>query len=259
MVNYKLVKTYPGSPELGTIVNKSYIKNSNRDFTCIDITNSPEYWEKVEEKDYEILSFTNIKSKDIVYAKNGMCSIPGYKKDTIENVIKSLSYINACIHSVKRLSDGEIFTIGDKVKQSNVIHNNTFTITGFEFDVNKEHLLAIGNGGIKISKIEKVKPVLFYTEDGVDIYEGDEIHIFYLDTFQINSYKKGWLKSWRPLKRELVFSTKEAAEEYAILNKPCLSINDVATVYVTANKYNEDTPYNQPGQLRQLVKNKLKL
>ena len=68
---YKLIKEYPGSPELGIIAEERYV-----------MKDQPEYWEEVVEKDYEIL-ISRVVPQEIL--------------------------------SVKRLSDGEVFTIGDEV------------------------------------------------------------------------------------------------------------------------------------------------
>ncbi len=60
------------------------------------------------------------------------------------------------------------------------------------------------------------------------------------------------------------FKTQEEAKEYVILNKPCLSINDVASVYVTANRKSNNPRFaiqgwcKQAGQLRRLAIRKLK-
>lgn len=125
-----------------------------------------DYRIKEEPKEYEIQTVIqpHVESKYTLY-KNvqfGSCyngdvyccnggRIRGF--DMMENISK----YNWKINSVKRLSDNEIFTIGDRVKQSNVIHDNSFTITGFKLDVNNKHLLVLGNGGIRLSKIEKIK------------------------------------------------------------------------------------------------------
>lgn len=76
----------------------------------------------------------------------------------------------------------------------------------------------------------KVKQLLFTTEDGVDIFEGDK-YFRIVSNFEIqqeNAIKLGEhiYKSQNIIR----FSTKEAAEEYILMNKPCLSINDVLTI-----------------------------
>ena len=201
----------------------------------IGVEPSSNFWEEVIEKDYEILSFIDISK--LIKKEDGLF----YRENTQNKGVREDQISHFRINSVKRLSDGETFTLSDKVKQSNVIHNNTFTITGFEFDVNKEHLLAVGNGGIKISKIEKIKPVLFTTEDGKEIFEGDTIFPV-TDTFEL-------LRTDLASRKDVgvrCFSTKEKAEEFIVMHKPCLSINDINT-YCNLSLFT----------LKELVKSKL--
>lgn len=323
---YKLVKCYPGSPELGVIVENRngsiYFPETNKSWSSTElnyfdkiVTNNPEFWEQVIEKEFEILELSYVSSSENVKIKynNGIpivrsdgkcvsntCQIKEFTKTDWEKYIK--------IISIKRLSDNTVFTIGDRVKQSNVQHNNIFTITGFCLDVNRKNLLAIGNGGIKISKIEHYKP-LFTTEDGKPVFEGDNVawvirdefsHMLTLcklhiitclnkpETCKIFSTKEAALEYVKSVRKPLFisedgveifegqnyfsidaalnekiqevfstkntikscfyryFSTKEKAEEYILLNKPCLSINDIKnfgegmTVYeMIANRLKE--------------------
>ena len=124
---YKLVKCYPGSPELGTIATEEdpyYRYNGTCMVFCDMVEGHPEYWEKIIEKDYEVLSFKFNKFKSVPeeYATiqgNGRYAITTtmfYGKDytgglTLESCLAS----GWSIFSVKRLSDSEIFTIGDKI------------------------------------------------------------------------------------------------------------------------------------------------
>ena len=110
MSKYKLIKIYPGSPKLGTIVEV------DKDGWCCTSCNLnpqdyPEFWEKVVEKDYEILSFksnfyTFVLDDDGYYSYN-----KNRERLSLSNLEKNPLYT---IHSVKRLSDGEVFTVGDK-------------------------------------------------------------------------------------------------------------------------------------------------
>lgn len=219
--------------------------NTNIPANIIENSND---WEEIIEKDYEILSFVDISK--LVKKEDGLF----YRENTQNKGVREDQISHFRINSVKRLSDGETFTLSDKVKQSNVIHNNTFTITGFEFDVNKEHLLAVGNGGIKISKIEKIKPVLFTTEDGKEIFEGDTIFPV-TDTFELLSTD---LASRKDVGVRC-FLIKEEAEEFVVMHKPCLSINDVKSI---STNITEDNPFGLTAFLQdriiELVKNKLK-
>ena len=92
-MKYKLIKTYPGSPELGTIeepVHNNVHMMSNGRYGY-DFSKHKEFWEPVVEKDYEILT---------VRGKYGAVSSFIEKLD--------LDLKDKSIYSVKRLSDGEI-------------------------------------------------------------------------------------------------------------------------------------------------------
>jgi hypothetical protein len=91
------------------------------------------------------------------------------------------------------------------------------------------------------------KQPLFKTEDGVDIFEKDNYYVVYFEEgnrlplprgaklFGIDGpyiaepLKEGefWSKNAK------MFSTKEKAEEYVLLNKPCLSVKDVLRIGIT--------------------------
>jgi len=97
---------------------------------------------------------------------------------------------------------------------------------------------------------EDITPVkldipLFKTEDGVDIFEGDKVYFVNITNQRFNidiCLQADLYKS-----HLLYFSTKEKAEEYILMNKPCLSINNVLGIY------------NDPlikSQLIKLIKNK---
>ena len=60
MKQYKLIKTYPNSPELGTIVyfnkflKKYFSEYLDRNISQSEVENFPEFWEKYEYPKYEI-------------------------------------------------------------------------------------------------------------------------------------------------------------------------------------------------------------
>jgi hypothetical protein len=62
---------------------------------------------------------------------------------------------------------------------------------------------------------------LFTTNDNVDIYRGDEYYSIN-DFWEITEHDTRIIINCNP-----TFSTKEAAKEYILMNKPCLSLNDV--------------------------------
>ena len=92
---YRLVKEYPGSPKLGTILTHEELQFCNWN----------EYYQEVVEKDYEILSLS---------FTNNFCYLQKNGEYAYRNTPNTTSTLKGClsvgwkIHSVKRLSDGEI-------------------------------------------------------------------------------------------------------------------------------------------------------
>lgn len=219
---------------------------------------SSEYWEEIK-KDYEILSYKQNISNRL------------YKKDFNNNFIAdngwSLSkpinkHNNISIHSVRRLSDNFVITLGDYCKAKK---GSSGEVTTIEFCGNGE--LRIGSDKryyVGINDVVKSE-VLFRTEDDVEIRKGDEYWFVNLieDDVIIKLYNKWYLgkgvmyadTSFNP-KKFKYFSTEEAAREYLMWNKPVLSLKDVASIYPGINK-NHNTPSHQAEQLKELVKSKL--
>lgn len=174
-------------------------------------------------KDYEILSYYNPDA------------LRGMEQDSGPDLIKS----------VKRLSDGEVFTIGDKLK----CIDDIITITSFK----QQHgSIVIWFGDeetwLNLDQARHYKKPLFTTEDNVEVFEGD--HYYFIEnTFTI----LGKFAHSEDIKNNVLkahpFSTKEAAGEYILMNKPCLSLNDLV----------KDQGYYSSNiiRLKQLVKSKL--
>lgn len=285
MKKYKLIKCYPGSEELGTIATEEnsttcyntngFLHYSSADFKQ-NIEKYPEFWQEIVEKEYEILSFKDKYSNLIVYQTNlkhlYQAKNRGMKVSLDFCLNKAKEYWD--IHSVKRLSDGEIFTIGDKVKCWSGIHEIKHIFL-LDKDTNKirfwmKEQIGVENvpndnnpAGFKIDSIEKSKTPLFTTEDGVDIFDGDT----YLENYNSNDkYEFSNYQRYRAVKDGeedysisnsncLRFSSKEAAEAYIIVNKPCLSINDVENF--KSKHYSTITKLNWLDGLKELVKTKL--
>jgi len=201
-----------------------YTDEQIRDYKHITVID-----EKVVEKDYEILSFIQNISKEIVLVKPADVAL------NEKAFIKNGSWD---IHSIKRLSDGEIFTIGDKItdEDNSIIHITKFDIHNNELQVEGDYFKHIHNGTDCIQRLKdiiKYKQPLFTTEDGVDIFEGD----FAYECARNNSFYKN-VNKFTPLEEcrhtyktigvdWIVFSTKEAAEEYILMNKPIFTGTDI--------------------------------
>lgn len=233
MKKYKLIKEYPGSPKLGTIIEwrvslggywayKRSDYKSVPNWKSIQLTkpkNHPEYWEEVVEKDFEILAF--ISPKNTIYTKgknhDRFDGIWSMYRPTEEDCLKEKDFK---IHSVKRLSDGEIFTIGDKTNQG-VINNILLVDNNILFN---QYVNSFKN-------IQHVKQPLFTTEDGVDIYEDSNLWSINKKTFQFCSKgHKGFYKGFIPNVDYLYFSTEEKAEEYIDFHKIQYSKQDVFNI-----------------------------
>ena len=81
MKKYKLIKKYPASPVLGIVIHKGgnkiyshigdYYHSSGQNVHLLNSTieNSPEFWEEVVEKEYEILSFIDVTTDNSSYTE----------------------------------------------------------------------------------------------------------------------------------------------------------------------------------------------
>ena len=312
MRKFKLIKTYPGSDHEGIVVSlrtpNGLYEGYQYNYSTKHVENNPEYWEEVIEKDYEILSYVAKDCDTVIVQVPKTVSI-------IDNIPKNYWKI----HSVKRLSDGEVFTVGDKFEANigckdvirtiqkinvegdriTIYHENGdltnrkgsgifYTIKKvkspiflthdgkdiFEGDtvwyVNKEnldldHFRTHANVTFRsdinsyfLTKEEaedyiKRNKVLFITEDGVGIKKGDMIHGVYKISHTISNTVVGFNNGvCDPF--EAVFSTREAAKDYLVENKPALSIKEFwdITCMSTSN-------FNKNAYMKDLVKERLNL
>lgn len=138
-----------------------------------------------------------------------------------------LSNTNYKIHSVKRLSDGEVFSVVDKVEEFGKI---------FGFEIMGGNSLHAKCGFTDertflphISNIKKSKPCLFVTEDGVEIVANDSCFEVTKD-FRI--YQSSYYENANPNHTSKYFSIREKAEEYILLNKPCLSLKEIKQILI---------------------------
>lgn len=162
------------------------------------------------------------------------------------------------IDSVKRLSDGEIFRIGDECYYQIGGNKTHFKIEQFKIEFSVMRLYYNSMPYCKLEKaikVEKPKP-LFQTTDGKDVYHGDEFWYVNL-LFQLNRLNTGseWVRNLLP--DEKTFFFKENAEEYIIMNKPLLSVNDVIGIgtWILLESAKEDRiGYVLESHLKQLAK-----
>jgi hypothetical protein len=289
MKNFKLIKNYPGcSWTLNSICSNDFIWDNGKK---VYLKNYPEFWEEVIEKDYEILSLLLKKGYTYKVTKVDLSNSRGF----IEAL---LNCYNNRIYSIKRLSDGKIFTLGDIIRHNNnvaypigeltkitIVNDTLFFesnrnyhgfnanmcfiskvqqplfITEDDFPIYQgdtyccvntaPHLWSIFQQTAKEKTIlnktviafksvdlaqkyiddNKPKVKLFTTEDGVDIFEGDKVYgVEVINNFKLLIVENCIMKTTHNPKHCIYLSTKEKAEEYILMNNPCLSINDVLSV-----------------------------
>lgn len=234
MKKYKLIKTYPWSPELGFIVCD--VNDDN--FKC---TEYPEYWEEVVEKDYEILS----------YIKKGSTTCTTTKRRGGENHEEFWN-----IYSVKRLSDGEVFTLGDKIKVYQ--HDSTKTIDSIDLYGNTSSMkegiwLRYSTGSCHMAHVIKQTRPIYLTHDGKDIFPEDTVWYVNKENFY-HDYIKAYPEVKFNSDIRAYFLTEEEAKKYIIENKPALSINEFWEI-----TWMETSGFNKNTYMKNLVKQRLNL
>ncbi len=154
----------------------------------------------------------------------------------IEWEILSLNGTDSYIHSVKRLSDNEVFGISDKVTVDgfniNPVIIEDFYIDGNFLYVNK------GRGGWNFKSIQKVKPkeALFTTSDNKPIFFMDGYYSV-SDDFSV-CFSNAHPNYIGEILEKRTFSTKEAAENYIWQNKPHLtSYNEIKSHFSEYGTY----------------------
>lgn len=145
MKKYELIKTYPNSLPIGTIVKKDslgqYVTENVHIFQREDVEDFPEFWQEIPE--FKILKFIdkisnlsqnkNLKIYNVLSDNNLLLDWPDYEGITTnpgamsveEAILKDSPYD---IYSIQRTSDGEIFTVGDKITIGIHTHRNHTTI-----------------------------------------------------------------------------------------------------------------------------------
>ncbi|MFW6246781.1 MAG: hypothetical protein ACOC22_01200 [bacterium] len=232
-------------------------------------------WEELQKPEFEVIRYKDGAGKEYYRKHNGKFTINlqyeydinlqyDYEED---DLIKGKELR---IHAIKRLSDGMRFSVGDKVLWDSPSfkfkdhYNNFMKIESIDFScgdyVFNKIWSTIGINRICNLRHYEEEPV-YRSLDGCNIYEYDEFHVVNKETFEVlKDCKYPTIKVTDPNKWE-IFKFKSNMEEYIWLNKPCLSINDVAKVYITANrKYSKRLSgwEIEAEQLIDIVKDKLK-
>lgn len=218
-------------------------------------------------KEYEILSFikkdkkTNLASylKNFTWCKDEFyCDEPNNFQHNIHKENKLLSYNWLKIHSIKRIRDNEIFTIGDNLDGGFSIDNIYIENSQIYFRINT------GVDGHwysqELKSLTKVKNKLFTTKDGIDIFGGETL--YYINTnlgknmiIDIMTIGKSYNLRYKEYLK--YFIHLENAHEYLIHHKPLLNFNEIHSIIdkicSTGNSF------LILDEVKSLIKNKLNL
>jgi len=146
-------------------------------------------------------------------------------KRQLEFALEEVKSSTFNIHSVKRLSDGEIFTVGDKVSVGIIKAFSFYPKPSSLIPIVEHHIF--GDVSRTLCGLKKKGEHLFITEDNVTICKGDE-YWFVADcdppyTAIAGSYS-GKDKDHK------YFSTKAKAQEYIDNNKPMYSKQQIKDI-----------------------------
>lgn len=211
-------------------------------------------WEKLikdntePKKDWEIVSISEpAPCKMYVHPKNedGTFGVWSNAHHTLEEALK----IGWGIHSVKRLSDSEVFTVGDSITDT------VITMTIKSFSVLSDRIVINGDkGNIMLEYAHKSKPVLFKTEDGFDICEGNSYFSVNEKYWRVDGQYSATKIDYETYHKSTKnFNTKEAAETYVATNAPKYSLND----FIKAFSFAEGDAIDVPNGLVSRVCEKL--
>jgi hypothetical protein len=213
---YKLIKRYPGSDPVGTIVTGYgkdgwYSKGAgDKTYDWTLVVYNPEFWEEVIEKDYEILS----------YIKKGSTTCTTTKRRGGENHEEFWN-----IYSVKRLSDGEVFTIGDTVRMYEhgpIKTIETITTNSIRSTLKQGVWFTYNSGSSHMDHAIKQKQPIYLTHDGKYIFEGDTYWCVNTAPHLWSLWEQTLKQNTQLTKGVLAFLTEEEAKNYIIENKPSL-------------------------------------
>lgn len=220
MRKFKHIKTgYIATPiETITDIYKYDCGEAIEFFIHLPLLENSKDWEEIFEKDYDIL--------EIMHEYGAISS---YLKELDEDLKDKI------IFKIKRLSDGEIFTVGDDVLGKTCYVPNK--ILSIELINNKIRLYP-RNSFYNLEDIEKVKQPILTTEEGINLFEGDTYYFIWLShpAFKQTTYEV-YSEEVKPLDGDATwsehakfFAKKENTEKYIQLNKPHYSIKDIIPI-----------------------------
>ena len=262
MKKYKLIKVYPGIPsrmEVGSVVAlKRYMQFYRYDdvafkvrfFTIEEIENNPEYWQEVLTPKFEILEARfgvsnkiwkrDSQLKDVFYSRrpDGELWLMSLEEFLKMREVYEGAHI---IHSVIRLPDGQIFTVGDEIITTANRYNSPSRIV----KISKDAVFTLESGWITLLDNAELpltpKKVLGKSEEGVEILENDDYYVVATGEYTGTAPKvkafplwhlffiKGNAEVTRDFDNQNIkrFISKTKAKMFIIMNAPHVTVKEV--------------------------------
>ena len=205
----------------------SYLKSKNGDIYLFGT-----YYREVEpvKQDYEIQSFRSLIGNIWILKDNYYVTEGCKHSNTIHRMLECLSKKTVDIYSVKRLTDGEVFTVWETQSQSGNI--TKFTID--EVGVLVHHF----NGDILcLDLVRKVKQpaILLTTEDNVTVTDKHHQLLVLSCGFEKLDCLADYISKFPNCK---YFSTEAARDKYILQNKPVtVTLNEWLDSSLTATEF----------------------
>lgn len=216
---------------------KITIEGVEKEYWNVGYSNSKEgdfffkgtYYREVEpvKQGYEILSFRS--NNGNVWGNYSstlyVCSNLPRATHTLQEMLDVVKSGQISIHSVRRLPDGEVFSVEEDEK-------NIGKIEKIELFWDSIRLRHGEQAWVMLKYACKVKqpPILLRTEDGVEITDGEQvIYWCYKDLEPCDSWAKNLEGNNSDCKH---FSTSEARDEYILYNKPVtVTLKEIIKIY----------------------------
>lgn len=239
MQAYTLTEEYPGSPKPGTIITQL-----NEDYWGVNgfmiqkdiMLKFNKFWKSKELK-YEILSLSTNTFVGVTFSKVDISSFFGRLPSTKDWTIRS----------VRRLRDGVVFTVGDRVEHHTSAVDcgkiESLEIASYDSQEihvkygSEDHVKRYGRPGIftnSLGVLVKTETPLLKTEDGFEVFHKDTVlfSVCPKGSWEQSTNNAQWAKNATVWKH---FMTKEARREYIMTYKPCLSLHDLNQIFSMKN------------------------
>lgn len=235
-----MLTTKPYRPELGTQDTFQWTDELVQEFVQFTLHKSPAFQgrytdmeqfksSKSPKKEWGVVAYrtTNESGENPRYwdlVDGGLYKV---RDDNNTSKLGPDHFTDGNIFSVRRLSDGIIFSCQEKVRTP---YAGDLVI--YSFEIRGQEMIArftnghLSNGYCNINGLSKLPQPILVTSDGVEITEPTALHIV-SENWNICEIVKVNIKKQLDFDHRGVFSTREAAEEYILNNRPLLSLNDV--------------------------------